>query len=99
MSYLLRNQHRLSSKPVGLGSIHNSNKVPSSLQRSLLSSSSSLGLQHRSPSLLASGGGGGQIQTQRQHHEQQPQQQRVQGVISMEEGTNHEFDSYSISHF
>lgn len=86
MSYLLRNQHRLSSKSGGLGSIQNSNKAPLSLQRS------SLGIQQRSPSLLAGGSGGSQIQIQRQHHAQQPQQQRVQGVISMEEGAFHEFD-------
>ena len=89
MSYLLRNQHRLSSKPGGLGSIHNSiNRAPSSLQRS------SLGIPQRSLSTLVAPGGGGQVQIQRQHHaqpppqqqQQQQQQQRVQGVISMEEG-------------
>ena len=69
--------------------MHSNNKAPSSLQRS------SLGIPHRTPSTLVTPGGSGQIQIQRQHHapppsqqqQQQQQQQRVQGVISMEEGT------------
>ena len=93
MSYLLRHQHRLSSKPGGLGGIQN-NKAPSSLLRS------SLGLQRRSS--IGGGGGGGQIQIQRQHHAQPPQQQqqRVQGVISMEEGMSRKFIFFrTISYF
>lgn len=95
MSYLLRNQHRLSSKPGSTGSIHY-NKGTLSFPRSSLSS----GLQQSRPPSIHAGGGGGQVQIQRQqqqhHHatqqqlppqQQQQQQQRVQGVISMEEGT------------
>lgn len=92
MSYLLRNQHRLSSKPGSTGSIHY-NKGTLSFPRSSLSS----GLQQSRQSSIHAGGGGGQVQIQRQqqHHHapqqqlppQQQQQQRVQGVISMEEGT------------
>ena len=93
MSYLLRNQHRLSSKPGSTGSIHY-NKGTLSFPRSSLSS----GLQQSRQSSIHAGGGGGQVQIQRQQQQQQQhhatqqqlppqQQQRVQGVISMEEGT------------